>query len=64
MLMFLFPLESDWYFFPQAVSGEFAMITCLYAIFASILVILTLALREKVDRKAGALFISVIQKSF
>ena len=45
------------FFFPQAVSGETAMITGLYAIFGSIVVILTLALREKVDKKAGALFI-------
>jgi len=44
-------------FFPIEVSGEFAMITGLYAILASIVVILTLALREKVDKKAGVLFI-------
>ncbi|MCK4668563.1 sodium:calcium antiporter, partial [Candidatus Bathyarchaeota archaeon] len=44
-------------FFPQAVSGQTAMITGLYAIFGSIVVVLTLALREKVDKKAGALFI-------
>ena len=44
-------------FFPIEVSGELAMITGLYALFASIVVILTLALREKVDKKAGALFI-------
>ncbi|MHA2315625.1 MAG: hypothetical protein ACXACF_10175 [Candidatus Hermodarchaeia archaeon] len=35
------------------------MITGLYAVFGSIVVILTIALREKVDRKAGALFILV-----
>ena len=51
-------------FFPQAVSGETAMITGLYAIFASIVVILTLALREKVDKKAGALFIFVYLLSY
>ncbi len=44
-------------FFPIEVSGKLAMITGLYALFASIVVILTLALREKVDKKAGALFI-------
>jgi len=44
-------------FFPIEVSGELVMITGLYALLASIVVILTLALREKVDRKAGALFI-------
>ncbi|TET18689.1 sodium:calcium antiporter [Candidatus Bathyarchaeota archaeon] len=51
-------------FFPQAVSGETAMITGLYAIFGSIVVILTLALREKVDKKAGALFILVYLLSY
>jgi len=51
-------------FFPQEVSGELALITGLYAIFGSIVVILTLALREKVDRKAGALFIFVYLLSY
>jgi cation:H+ antiporter len=51
-------------FFPQAVSGETAMITGLYAIFGSIVVVLTLALREKVDKKAGALFIFVYLLSY
>ncbi len=44
-------------FFPQAVSGQTALITGLYAIFGSIIVIFTLGLRKKVDRKAGALFL-------
>jgi len=52
------------FFFPQAVSGELALITGLYAIFGSIVVILTIALREKVDRKAGALFIFVYLLSY
>jgi cation:H+ antiporter len=52
------------FFFPQAVSGELARITGLYAIFGSIVVILTLALREKVDKKAGALFIFVYLLSY
>jgi cation:H+ antiporter len=51
-------------FFPQEVSGELALITGLYAIFGSIVVILTLALRKKVDRKAGALFIFVYLLSY
>ena len=51
-------------FFPQAVSGELALITGLYAIFGSIVVILTLALRGKVDKKAGALFIFVYLLSY
>jgi cation:H+ antiporter len=52
------------FFFPQEVSGNLALITGLYAIFGSIVVILTLALREKVDRKAGALFILVYLLSY
>jgi len=50
--------------FPIEVSGELATITGLYAIFGSIVVVLTLALREKVDRKAGALFIIVYALSY
>ena len=47
-------------FFPTAVfvgSPERSILLALYAIPASAVVILTLALREKVDRRAGALFI-------
>ena len=51
-------------FFPQAVSGRIAVITGLYAIFGSIVVVLTLALRERVDKKAGALFILVYLLSY
>lgn len=51
-------------FFPQAVSGGTAMITGLYAIFGSIVVVLTLALRERVDKKAGALFILIYLLSY
>ena len=51
-------------FFPQAVSGEPALVTGLYAIFGSIVVVLTLALREKIDKKAGALFILVYFLSY
>jgi len=51
-------------FFPQAVSGGTALITGLYAIFGSIMVVLTLALREKVDKKAGALFILIYLLSY
>jgi cation:H+ antiporter len=43
--------------FPNYVSGELAMITGLYAIFTSIIVITTLALRKKLDRKTGIFFI-------
>ncbi|MCW3986232.1 MAG: sodium:calcium antiporter [Candidatus Bathyarchaeota archaeon] len=47
-------------FFPTAVfvgSPERSILLALYAILASAVVILTLALREKVDRRAGGLFI-------
>lgn len=49
---------------PPRISGEFVRITGLYAILASIIVILTLALREKVDRKTGILFIVVYLISY
>jgi len=51
-------------FFPQVISGELATITGLYAILGSIVVVLTLAMREKVDKKSGALFISVYLLSY
>lgn len=38
--------------FPITVSGRLAETTGLYALFASIVVITTLALRERLDRKA------------
>jgi cation:H+ antiporter len=50
--------------FPIQVSGELALITGLYALVGSIVVISTLALREKLDRKAGALFIVVYLLSY
>ena len=46
------------------VSGELAMITGSYAILACIIIILTLALREKVDKRAGALFILLYLLSY
>ena len=50
--------------FPTNVSGELAQITGLYALFASIIVLFTLALREKVDKKAGILFIALYMFSY
>jgi cation:H+ antiporter len=49
---------------PITVSGELATITGMYAIFASTMVILTLALREKVDRISGAFFIFLYLLSY
>ena len=51
-------------FFPIDVSGGLAMITGLYAVFGSMVVILTLALREKIDKKAGTLFILLYLVSY
>jgi len=50
--------------FPQIISGQTALITGLYAIFGSIVVIITLALRKKLDKKAGALFIIIYLLSY
>jgi len=46
------------------VSGRLAETTGLYALFGSIVVISTLALREKLDRKAGVLFIVLYLLSY
>ena len=45
--------------FPISVSGGLALLTGSYALFGSVMVILMLAFREKVDRKAGAFFIAI-----
>jgi cation:H+ antiporter len=50
--------------FPVSVSGKLVMVTGLYAIFVSTVVILTLALREKVDKITGALFIFLYLLSY
>ncbi len=50
--------------FPIRVSGGLAMITGLYAILASIVVIVALALRGKVDKKIGVLFILLYLLSY
>jgi len=52
------------FFFPQAISGELATYTGLYAIFGSIFAIFVLALNGKVDKKSGALFILVYLLSY
>lgn len=46
------------------VSGELAVITGSYAILACIVIISTLALREKIDKKAGALFLVLYSFSY
>ncbi|GAG78216.1 unnamed protein product, partial [marine sediment metagenome] len=44
-------------FFPQAVTASLAVPTVLYTLFASIIVIITIAARRKIDKKAGVFFI-------
>jgi len=50
--------------FPISVSGNLAMITGVYALFGSIMVILMLAFKEKVDRKSGVFFIALYLFSY
>jgi cation:H+ antiporter len=50
--------------FPTAVSGRLAETTGLYALLVSVFVILTLAVRRKVDRKAGIVFIVLYGLSY
>jgi len=50
--------------FPVAVSGRLAETTGLYALLVSAVVILTLAVRRKVDRKAGIFFIVLYGLSY
>ena len=51
-------------FFPQAVSSQLASITTLYTMFASLMVIFTLAVRGRVDKKAGIIFIALYLLSY
>jgi len=44
-------------FFPQAVTAELAVPTVLYTLIVSIIVIITIAVRQKIDKKAGVFFI-------
>jgi cation:H+ antiporter len=50
--------------FPVEVTGKLVMVSGLYAMFVSIVVIVVLALRKKVDRKTGALFIFLYLLSY
>jgi len=51
-------------FFPVAVSARLAETTGLYALLASIAVLLVLAVRQKLDRKAGVFFIILYGLSY
>ncbi len=50
--------------FPQAVSAELAVPTILYVLLASLIVFFTVAVRKKMDKKAGILFISLYLISY
>ena len=49
---------------PQAVTAELAVPAILVTIFASLVVIIVVSARQKVDKKAGALFIALYVMSF
>lgn len=51
-------------FFPTQVSGRLAETTGLYALLASIAVILTLALRQRLDRKTGVVLLIIYGLSY
>ena len=46
-------------FWPQAVTASLAVPTVLFTLVASLIVFITIAVRQKVDKKAGILFISL-----
>ncbi len=50
--------------FPQAVTAELAIPTILYTIFASFIVFILVAVRGKVDKKAGIVFIALYLSSY
>jgi len=52
------------FLFPQAVTASLAIPTILYTIVASMIVISVVAVRQKVDMKAGILFISIYLLSY
>ena len=45
--------------FPQVITAKLAVPTVLYTLVASFIVFITIAIRRKVDKKAGILFISL-----
>jgi len=50
--------------FPQAVTAELAVPTVLYTLVVSIIVIVVLAVRQKMDKKAGVFFIFLYAMAF
>ncbi|MEM3597184.1 MAG: sodium:calcium antiporter [Candidatus Bathyarchaeia archaeon] len=55
---------GPFFFAPVNVSGRIAETTGLYALLVSVIVLATLAFREKVDKKAGALFVALYLFSY
>lgn len=51
-------------FFPQAVSAELAIPTVLYTLAVSLIVIVVIAVRQKMDKKAGVFFIFLYAMAF
>ena len=51
-------------FWPQAVSAELAIPAILITMFATAIVIIVVSARQKVDKKAGALFLALYAMSF
>ena len=51
-------------FFPQAVTATLAVPTVLFTLVASFIVITTVAIRKKIDKKAGVFFIIIYLLSF
>jgi len=52
------------FFAPITITGRLAETTGLYALFASVIVISVLAMRQKLDRKAGVIFIVLYLLSY
>jgi len=52
------------FFFPQAVSAELAVPTVLYTLVVSLIVFVVIAVRQKVDKKAGVFFIFLYAMAF
>lgn len=51
-------------FFPQEINASLALPTILYTIFASLIVFIFIGIRQKVDKKAGVVLISLYILSF
>jgi len=57
-------ISIGYLFWPQTVTAELAIPTILYTICASIVVIVVVSVRGKMDKKAGVLFIAIYFGSY